>query len=317
MKVIKTKVNFTTYSLVDISSIEINTVITFDIFIKREKNYIIIIEAGTLIFDNLYNKLKKQDSLYISKKDEDKQILSCETLKYYIKYNRDNTEKRTQLLYEVNNQLFDIFLSNKDNKIDLKCVELIIQSIIYLIKYDKDFIKNTIPYLISEYKLANHSLHVTIYAITLGNVLNLTKEQLLQLGISAILHDTGIKKLDKTILHKDTIFDESDTLHVNRHTQYSVDIVKQNHIHDPYIIDAIMHHHERCDGTGYPEGLNGNEISEFASILSVCDVFDALTNTRPHRKRYSYFDALKLMMQDTLMKNQLNQKYLHLGIKLL
>jgi len=317
MKVIKTKVNFTTYSLVDISSIEINTVITFDIFIKREKNYIIIIEAGTLIFDNLYNKLKKQDSLYISKKDEDKQILSCETLKYYIKYNRDNTEKRTQLLYEVNNQLFDIFLSNKDNKIDLKCVELIIQSIIYLIKYDKDFINNTIPYLINEYKLANHSLHVAIYAITLGNILNLTKKQLLQLGISAILHDTGIKKLDKTILHKDTIFDESDTLHVNRHTQYSVDIVKQNHIHDPYIIDAIMHHHERCDGTGYPEGLNGNEISEFASILSVCDVFDALTNTRPHRKRYSYFDALKLMMQDTLMKNQLNQKYLHLGIKLL
>ncbi|MDQ1337456.1 MAG: hypothetical protein QG617_423, partial [Campylobacterota bacterium] len=97
----------------------------------------------------------------------------------------------------------------------------------------------------------------------------------------------------------------------------SVEIIKQNHIHDPYILDAVMHHHERYDGSGYPNNLTKGDISDFASILAICDVFDALTNSRAHRKNYSSFDALKMMMRDSEMVNGFNQRYLHLSLKLL
>lgn len=318
MKIIKTKLNYAkSYTLLNIESLESGAIVPFDIFIKKERDYIIIIEAGTTLTKTLYDKLKKQDVLYISKKDEAKQILSCETLKHYIKYNKDDHKKRLQLLYEVNNQLFEIFMVNKENRINIECVELIIDAIVYLLKHDGVFIKNTMPHMLSDYMLENHSLHVAIYALTLGYTLKFNNEQLLKLGSAALLHDLGIKKIDKNIIYKKRSLSPRETALVQEHSQYSVEILKQNKIHDPYIIDAVMHHHESYDGTGYPNRLEKDEISDFASILSICDVFDALTNNRPHRPHYSSFDALKMMMKDPDMVNRFNQPYLHLALKLL
>ncbi|WP_310441274.1 HD-GYP domain-containing protein [Sulfurimonas sp.] len=318
MKIVKTKLNYAnSYTLFDINTLAVGEVVLFDILIKKEDGYIIIIEAGTVLSENLYDKLKKQEGLYIAKKDEEKQILSCESLKYYIRHNKDNIQKRVQLLYDVNSQLFDIYLSNKDNKINLECVELIVKSIIYLIKYDEIFIRNTMPYFINENMLKNHSLHVAIYALTLGNALKFKDEQLLQLGTAALLHDVGFKKIDAAIINKETPLSPQENKLVQKHPLYSVEIIKQNHIHDPYIIDAVMHHHERYDGTGYPEGRTRKEISTFASILAICDVFDALTNSRPHRKHFTSFNALKMMMRDSEMINGFNQEYLHMALKLL
>jgi len=318
MKIIKTKLNYAkSYTLLDIDSLALDAVTLFDIFIKKGRDYIIIIEAGTTLTQKLFDKLKKQDKLYINKSDENKQILSCETLKHYIKYNKDDHKKRLYLLYEVNNQLFEIYMVNKENRIDLGCVELIVDAIIYLLKHDELFIKNTMPYMLSDYMLQNHSLHVALYALTLGYTLKFNDEQLIKLGTAALLHDVGIKKIDKEIIYKKRSLTPKETALVQKHSQYGVEILKQNKIHDPYIIDAVMHHHESYDGTGYPNRLKQDDISDFASILAICDVFDALTNNRPHRPHYSSFDALKMMMRDTEMVNRFNQNYLHLALKLL
>ncbi|HEY9203273.1 HD domain-containing phosphohydrolase [Sulfurimonas sp.] len=318
MKIVKTKLNYArSYTLLDIDALAVGAVTLFDIFIKKNRDYIIIIEAGTTLTQNLYDKLKKQENLYINKSDEDKQILSCETLKHYIKYNKDDHKKRLGLLYQVNDQLFEIFMVNKENKINLGCVELIIDAIIYLLKYDDIFIKNTMPHMINDHMLKNHSLHVAIYALTLGYTLKFSDEQLLKLGSAALLHDLGVKKIDKNIINKESELTPKETAVVRKHSQYSVEILKQNKIHDPYIIDAVMHHHERYDGLGYPDKQTKGEISDFASILSICDVFDALTNNRPYRPHYSSFDALKMMMKDPDMVNRFNQPYLHIALKLL
>ncbi|MGE4397681.1 MAG: HD-GYP domain-containing protein [Sulfurimonas sp.] len=318
MKIVKTKLNYArSYTLLDIDALAVGAVTLFDIFIKKNRDYIIIIEAGITLTQNLYDKLKKQENLYINKSDEDKQILSCETLKHYIKYNKDDHKKRLGLLYQVNDQLFEIFMVNKENKINIECVELIVDAIIYLLKHDDVFIKNTMPYMVSDYKLENHSLHVAIYALTLGYTLKFSNEQLLKLGSAALLHDIGIKKIDKEIINKRRALSSRETTLVQKHSQYSVEILKQNKIHDPYIIDAVMHHHESYDGTGYPNRLTKDEISDFASILAICDVFDALTNNRPHRQHFSSFDALKMMMKDASMVNRFNQSYLHIALKLL
>ncbi|MCW8894958.1 MAG: HD domain-containing protein [Sulfurimonas sp.] len=316
MKIVKTKLNYLkSYLLFDVNSVEVGDTVPFDIFINKDKDYVIIIEAGTLLSESLYTKLKKQEKLYMLSKDKDKQILTCETLKYYIRYNRENTDKRVKLLYEIANEFFDMYLSNKDDKFDSNCANLIVQSIIYLIKYDENFMKKTLPFLLNDNKLSTHSIHVAIYAVKLGVQLNFTKEKLTQVGIAALLHDVGYKKIDKMIIDKKNKLTPQETKEIRKHSQYSVDIVKKNHIHDPYILDAIIHHHERYDGSGYPEGLQSDEISDFASILAICDVFDALTNNRPHRKEYSSFDALKMMIKDTSMMNKFNQKYLMLGLK--
>jgi len=316
MKIVKQQISYpSTYTTFDMKCIEIDQITTFDIFIKKSNDYVIIIEVGSVITDTLYTKLQKQETLYIANKDIDKQILNPSSLKYYIRANISNVEKRLSLLYEVNEQVFSAYMDDDNNKIDIQGLELIISSIISLVKYDENIIKNTMPYFINKYSISTHSLHVTIYAIKLGNLLGLSESKLSIIGMAAILHDLGYKKIDTDILQKQGSHSENDTKEIHKHVRYSVEIVKYNGINDPNILNAIMYHHERYDGSGYPHAVEAKEIGDFASILAICDVFDALTNNRPHRENISSFEALKMMIKDSNMTNQFNQHYLHLALK--
>jgi len=316
MKIIKQHINTASvYTIFDMKYIEIDQNIPFDIFIKKDKNYVIIIEMGSVITDSLYTKLQKQDALYIANKDTDKQFLNANTLKYYIRANISNPKKRLSLLYDVTKIIFDNYLNNSDNKIDIKSIELIVSAIISLINYDEDIIKNTMPYFINEYNISNHSLHVAMYSIKLGSLIKLSKSELYIVGIAAMLHDVGYKKIDEDILHKTDTYSDTDVKEIHKHVRYSIEIVKHNEINDPNVLDAIMCHHERYDGSGYPHSLHSEDISDFASILAICDVFDALTNQRPHRENISSFEALKMMMKSTEMINKFNQNYLNIALK--
>ena len=292
----------------NMDSLTIGEPVVFDILIKREKNYVIIIEAGTVLSQELHKKLHNQDKLYISKDDEDKKTLTCESIKSYVEYNLNDIEKSLQFLYKVNQNLFTNYINSDKNEISIECIEHIVKSIIFLTQnYDK-YLKNVIPYFKSEYELSIHSLQVCIYAINLGDTLKLDSKELLQLGTASLLHDIGMKKIDASITSKQSELTLSEYEEVYHHPRYSAEIVKHNHIKDPHIIDAITHHHENHDGSGYPHCLNSKEISQFASIISISDVFDALTNSRPHRKAYTSFNALKLMMRDDSMANKFKFK---------
>ena len=318
MKIIKTELNtIKHYDEFDIKELKADDVVNFDIFIKKDVQYIIIIEAGTLITQKLYDTLLKQEKLYVLKKGEDKDKVSGENLKYLIRQNRDNPEKIVAYLYEVCNELFSKFLDDKTNKIDIPFADSIVRSNIFLMKYEKKFLSSIMPYFKNDYKLANHSLHVTLYALNLGTALNFSTEDLLKLGMAALLHDVGYKNLPEEVLNKESFLDEKELELIHKHCKHGVDIIEHNKLHDPYIIDAIMHHHERYDASGYPENLHKDKISPFASIIGICDVFDALTNNRPHRKEFKSFEALSMMMKDLSMINKFNQNYLKIMLKTL
>lgn len=96
MKIIKTKLDYShLYTYLDVNTLIVGEIVPYNIFIKKSDKYTIIIEAGTLISEALHAKLQNQESLYIAKEDETKQILSCESLKYYIRHNRDNPKKKS------------------------------------------------------------------------------------------------------------------------------------------------------------------------------------------------------------------------------
>lgn len=316
MRVVQKKIKSVDYyTLLDLDSLNVGDVMVFDIFIKKSNDYIVIIEAGTLLSESLYAKLDKQEELFVFKEDKNKLSLTCESLKFYVKHNQDNLEKRIKFIYEINSKLFDSFLESKDNKFDTNCVNLIVKSILYLVKYNEKFLKNTMPHFMQEHNLPNHFLHVAIYAMNLGNLLKLNSKELLQLGNAALMHDIGLKKIDNSLIKKSDLLDTMELKEVHKHSQFSVDIIKQNNIHDPYILEAVMHHHEQYDGNGYPEQLKEEDITIFASILSISDVFDALTTKRSYREQYSSFDAIKMMLKDPSMVNKFNRQYIQTLLK--
>ena len=315
MKILKTNIlKNSEFNIFDVKSLMIDQTIDFDIYIKKNGGYVIIIESGTTITKNLYFMLQKQEKLYVLKNNG---ADYCKNLIYHIKQNKDYHKKCINILYESNDRLFKRFFESKENRIDMNSVKAIVDSIIYLVRYDKAYIKSLMPIFANSYELSYHSLHVSLYALSLGNILELDNEKMIKLGIAALLHDIGLKKIDPDIINKSTGLDADEIKTVRKHAQYGVDILLHNNIHDPYIIDAVMHHHERYDGQGYPNRIEKSEISDIASIIAICDVFDALTNDRPYRKSYSSFDALNMMMYDVSMINKFNLKYLILALKLL
>ncbi|MDQ1263751.1 MAG: hypothetical protein QG559_752 [Campylobacterota bacterium] len=314
MKIIKTKIESDQeYELFDATGLKIGDLVIFNIYIKKENDFVIIIEAGTTITQKLYANLLKQEKLYIEK--ENKIAISSENLRFLIRQNRENPKKIVKILYEINESLFNNFYDSTTDKIDLETAKTIVKSALFLINYNDKFISAVMPFFTSGYKISNHCLHVMIYALKLGTLIDLSDEEILHLGLAALLHDIGYKNISHELLQKDTYLTPDELYEVNMHCSYGVEILKKNNITNQHIIDALKHHHERYDGSGYPDKLKKIHIGKFASILAICDVFDALTSKRPHRKELSTFDALRLMVKDNSMIGKFNQNYLSLAIK--
>jgi len=302
--------------VLELKNIEIDVRLPFNIYIKKSDNYVIIIEKGTLLDTKTYNLLTKQKTLYIAKEDNGKQALNCSNLLSYIKYNNTSELKSLSYLYKINAKQFTPLIKNRSETLNVVCIEIIVKSIIFLTENNKSFLKDTIQHFIDKFELDVHSLHVAIYAVNLGYFIGLNQDELLSVGIAGLLHDVGMTKIGYDITSKESKLSKQEQLIIQKHPRFGVEMLKNN-IFNPYIIEAIIHHHERYDGSGYPDKLFDKQMSKFSSILAICDVFDALTTSRPYRKKYSSFQALKFILTDASMKNKFNTQYLHIFLKAL
>ncbi|SRR6266849_2071283 len=142
-----------------------------------------------------------------------------------------------------------------------------------------------------------HSDRIVKYALQLGACLALPDEDLQELRIACLLHDIGKVSVPDEILLKPAALNEEETAIVRQHP-----VVGEN-ICAPLkslrrILPVIRHHHERMDGSGYPDGLSGNEIPLMARILQIADIYDALITDRPYRNALSSEDALDTLSRE-------------------
>ena len=138
---------------------------------------------------------------------------------------------------------------------------------------------------------AGHSERVTHYAEAIGRFLLFNDEEMRVLGICAILHDIGKIAVPEQILDKPGKLTDEEYDEVKKHPRAGTNIISSIPSYDT-ILSGILYHHERWDGTGYPERLKGEEIPLNARIICVADVYDALAADRPYRKAWSREQAL-------------------------
>lgn len=129
----------------------------------------------------------------------------------------------------------------------------------------------------------HHSLRVANYSLILAEGLDLTAEQKYDLKLAALLHDIGKIGIPESILKKPHRLSEDEFLIMKNHPIYSAEILK-SHPYLTHIAHYALHHHERFDGRGYPDGLAGLDIPEASRIILIADTFDAMTSSRPYRK---------------------------------
>ncbi|TCV90282.1 HD-GYP domain-containing protein [Sulfurirhabdus autotrophica] len=138
-----------------------------------------------------------------------------------------------------------------------------------------------------------HAIDVSIYMIAFGRSLGLPKPQLCFLGMGGLLLDVGKIKLPDGLLAKKGSLSLEEYALVKRHVEYGLEVVKSSHEISPDVLDIIANHHERQDGSGYPEGLEGDEISMYASMAGIVDCYQAITGSRPYAAPISPSDALQ------------------------
>jgi putative nucleotidyltransferase with HDIG domain len=142
-----------------------------------------------------------------------------------------------------------------------------------------------------------HSVAVCALMVALAKQLGLSESETKQAGMAGLLHDIGKAGIDNAVLNKPgALTDEEFTL-VKLHPQRGYEMLKQGQITDEVVLDVCLHHHEKVCGSGYPHKLKADEISIFAKMGAVCDVYDAVTSNRPYKDGWEPGVSLQRMAQ--------------------
>jgi putative nucleotidyltransferase with HDIG domain len=127
-----------------------------------------------------------------------------------------------------------------------------------------------------------HGERVTDYAIKIANKLNLSKEKIENIGFASLFHDIGKIHVPNEVLNKPGRLTDEEFEYIKKHPTDGVSLVSKTYYEN--VAEIIEQHHERLDGSGYPKGLKGDEISTEAKIIAVSDTYDAMTTDRAYRK---------------------------------
>ena len=142
-----------------------------------------------------------------------------------------------------------------------------------------------------------HCINVCILAVTFGRALGIEKKELNILGMGALLHDLGKMKIPLEILNKPARLtpEEYELMKTHSHEGYKM-LNEKGDMHKD-ILDIVLSHHERIDGSGYPNGTSDELISQLTQITSVVDVYDAITSNRCYHDGIPPYDAMKMMYE--------------------
>ncbi len=141
--------------------------------------------------------------------------------------------------------------------------------------------------------LVNKAVNVTVFAIFMGDTLGLPKERLLELGLAALLHDIGKVRVPEEILYKEATLkdDELEVLRKYPHDSFNILHGLGDKYH--YLAECALHVNEKLDGSGFPQGLQGDAINPYARIIGILELYEAMTHNRPQRQKLSHFEAVK------------------------
>lgn len=140
-----------------------------------------------------------------------------------------------------------------------------------------------------------HSVAVCALMIGLAKACGYDKEACKEVGLAGLLHDIGKVMIPNTIINKAGPLTEEEHRIMRTHPERGYEILKAQYQVSEAVLDVCLHHHERIDGQGYPHGLVGDHIHQLTKIASICDVYDAVTSTRPYKSGWNPSKALKEM----------------------
>jgi len=141
----------------------------------------------------------------------------------------------------------------------------------------------------------HHAVNVAVLASVVGLAKGYNQSQMMELGIGALLFDIGMTQVPKDLWTMRTELSQEERQRIQYHTEDGFNILRHQHNISVVSAHCALQHHERYNGTGYPRQLCEKNIHEYARIVAIADVYDALISPRPFRKSYSPSDATEFL----------------------
>lgn len=263
----------------------------------------VLLTKGVKLTEKVLNKVEMNGilSIYINDEYSDNEIediIKPELRQKAIKALKESFDSFTKY-FEPAQNASNKLLSKDASRLKYDYVDKlndIVNEIIDEIMSKKNITINLVDIKSMDNYTYEHSVNVIVLSLIIGLELNYTKNKLHNLAIGSMLHDIGKVFVPKEILLKKGKLTDSEFNIIKEHPLKGFEYLKDEPGISPTSRIIILQHHERVDGTGYPEGISGDKIHEFPRIVSIADVYDALTSDRPYRRGMPPNDALEYIM---------------------
>lgn len=181
-----------------------------------------------------------------------------------------------------------------------------VKNAIYLItnnlKKNNGSLFNMVEIMSTDLSTYNHCVNVAVLSIMTGRALGINENQIIDIGIGGLMHDIGYSNIPSEIINKPDKLSDEEFEVIKKHAIYGYEMVKEDMNISAIVKTIILMHHERLDGSGYPLGLKADKLNKFARLVSICDMFEALTSDRAYRERMPVYEALELLTAQTTSK---------------
>ena len=223
---------------------------------------------------------------------------------------------KCEVLYDSAQGLVaDVLEEPRSRELLLRSKRLVASTVDFMTK-EQDAFRFLVEIVSYDYYIFTHSVNVSIYSIALAQRLGgFTMAALRELGEGALLHDVGKCLIDPAITQSEHALSEEEWRAMQQHPTFGYEILTEHGLVGAQTLEIVRHHHEKLDGSGYPDGLRGEEIRPLVRVTTIADIFDAITTRRCYRDAVGSFDALKLMRSQ--MTEQLDQTYFRVFVQLL
>ncbi len=291
------------YLPLDVRRLEPGEQVPFDLFVLTDKRYVLYRAATLPLSVKDLDDLKRRghERFYVDASARKHMARYFETrLAKELRSEERSTEEKAEFLVEASRVIMEDVFENLEEPSTLEGVRLLAEQTVDFVATGRRAFRRLVRLVSHDYYTYTHSLHVGIYTIALGRQLGLSAEFQRKLGEGALFHDIGKALVPPEILTKPMPLTPDEWQVMKQHPQLGIDLLGAHGQVDEVTRWAILGHHERMDGRGYPFGLSGEEIALPGRIVALADVYDALTTNRPYQSAQKSFDALNVIKDHML-----------------
>lgn len=277
--------------LVDIKNLKVGMITSDEIIYSGT----VLIGKGIKLTEQMLEKLRSLYSLdkveiYSAEgKDEDQELLALEEAEATLR----SVSKSIEYIFS-NSQNLKASSTNEINKYAEKLLNEV--------KVNNHIMKNILLNGSREDSIYRHSVNVAVLSYLLGKWSGIPENRLHSLVYASLLHDFGKTKISKKIINKTEDLTRKEYEIIKEHPVLTYNEIKDIPFIGQSVLYGVLMHHERCDGSGYPLNLRGDQIHEFAKIIAITDTFDAINSNRIYKKRKKPLESLKIIKEEGLSK---------------